>query len=432
MKYNCNVLQLVLLCILFTGNIFSQIPDKQKEKQEEQSTLPTRIDFSKIFQQQKMEMTREEFDTWKEQRDRELFEKLTEPQALEKAIHPEEYLIGPGDVFSFNIWGALEKHVYLPVLPEGKLLIPSVGEIDAAGKTLAHVQKLVKEKSLESYENCRISLTLAALRYFRVHVAGEVKFPGTFIAQAVDRVSEMIVEAGGITERAWKGAIEIRHADSTKDVFNLAEFEMDGNISKDIYVQGGDVIHVPSVDLTKQYVYIEKDQEYAGVYQIRTSEKLIDFITRIRALKRNTDLSKIVVERKNNNKTEYISPFINPDSLSFDFTLQSGDHIILPSHYVYVKGAVRNPGAYPYVFNLTAKEYAGMAGGDYRAGNIKGVSVYHVRTGKTEKGADVIVEAGDVVNLPETFNLRLQNWVRIIPTITSLILAAKAAGFFGE
>ncbi len=430
MKFYSYLIQLFLIFFLLTGNSFPQIPDKKKEKQEEQSTLPTRIDFSKIFQLQKMEMTREEFDTWKEQRDRELFEKLTEPEALEKAVHPEEYYVGPGDIFSFNIWGALENQIYLPVLPEGKLLIPSVGEIETSDKTLKQVQEIVIDKSLESYENCQVSLSLAALRYFRVHVAGEVKFPGTFIAQAVDRVSEMIVEAGGVTERAWKGAIEIRHTDGTKDLFNLSKFEMEGNISKDIYVQGGDVIHVPSVDLTKQYVYIEKDQEYAGVYQIASNEKLLDFITRIRALKRNTDLSKIVVERNSKKGTEYVSPFINPDSLSFDFTLKSGDHVILPSHYVYVKGAVRNPGAYPYVFNLTAKEYAGMAGGDYRAGNIKGVSVYHVRTGKTEKGPDIIVEAGDVVNLGETFNLRLQNWVRIIPTITSLILAAKAAGMF--
>ncbi|MFO7891891.1 MAG: SLBB domain-containing protein [bacterium] len=425
-------MQLCLLFFLFAGNIFPQIPDKKKEKQEEQTTLPTRIDFSKIFQQQKMEMTREEFDTWKNQRERQLYDKLTEPEALEKAIHPEEYLVGPGDIFSFNIWGALEKHFYLPVLPEGMLLIPSVGEIEAANKTLKQVQEIVKEKAKGSYENCEVGISLAALRNFRVHVAGEVAFPGTFIARAVDRVSEMIVEAGGVTERAWKGGIVIRHADSTKDVFNLSKFEMDGDIEKDIYVQGGDIIHVPSVDLTKQYVYIEKDQEYAGVYQITPNEKLLNFITRIRALKRNTDLSKIVVERNSQNGTKYISPFINPDSLSFDFILRSGDHVILPSHYVYVKGAVRNPGAYPYVFNLTAKEYAGMAGGDFRAGKIKEVSVYHVRTGKTEKGPDIIVEAGDVVNLPETFNLRLQNWVRIIPAITSLILAAKAAGVFGE
>ncbi|MEJ2627164.1 MAG: polysaccharide biosynthesis/export family protein [bacterium] len=373
-------------------------------------------------------MTREEFDTWKEQRERDLFQKLTEPEALEKAVHPEEYLVGPGDIFSFNIWGALEKHVYLPVLPEGELLIPSIGAIEAAGKTLKQVKDLVKEKSKESYENCEVGISLASLRYFRVHVAGEVEFPGTFVAQAVDRVSEMIVEAGGVTERAWKGGIEIRHADSTKNIFNLSQFEMEGDIENDIYVQGGDVIYVPSVDLTKQYVYIEKDQEYAGVYQIASQEKLLDFITRIRALKRNTDMSKIVIERNSQKSTEYIRPFINPDSLSFDFTLLSGDHIILPSHYVYVKGAVRNAGAYPYVFNLTAKEYAGMAGGDYRAGNIKAVSVYHVRTGETEKGPDVIVEAGDVVHLPETFHLRLQNWVQILPTITSLILAAKAAG----
>lgn len=432
MKHYSCLMKLFIIFLLFTGTIFSQIPDKQKKQEQDLSTLPTRIDFSKLFMQQKMELTREEFEIWKQQRERELINRLSEPVALEKTINPDEYFVGPGDIFSFNIWGAFEKHIYLPILPEGKLLIPSVGEIETSGKTLKQVQKMVKEKSSGSYENCQVSLTLAALRYFRVHVVGEVNFPGTFIAQAVDRVSEMIIESGGVTERAWKGAIEISHSDSTKDTFNLSDFEMHGDLRKDIYVRGGDVIRVPSINLTEQYVYIEKDQEYAGVYQISSNEKLIDFTSRIRALKRNTDLSKIVVKRSYGTEKEYIVPFLNPDTLDFTFTLKSGDHIILPSHYVYVKGAVRNPGAYPYVFNLTAKAYAGMAGGDYRSGNIKGVSVYHVRTGKTEKGADVIVEAGDVVSLQQTFNLRLQNWVRIIPTITSLLLAAKAAGLFGE
>ena len=102
-------------------------------------------------------------------------------------------------------------------------------------------------------------------------------------------------------------------------------------------------------------------------------EKLMTFLQRIRALKRNTDLTKIMVIRNDGNEANYLTPFENGENYKPDFILETDDRIILPSQYVYVKGAVRIPGAYPFVFNLTAKEYAGMAGGDFRSGNIKKV-----------------------------------------------------------
>jgi len=408
----------------------------EEEERKKTMTLPQAIDFSKIFDQTKM--TREDFELWKSRREAKLKERLSMIEALEQAIDPEEYIVGPGDVFSFNIWGALEMQLPLVVSPGGKLLAPSVGEIEVDGKTLHEVQSIVYREAAPVYENSDVSLTLDALRFFRVHVIGEVQFPSTYIAQAVDRISGMITEAGGVTERAWKHRIELRHSDGRIDFFDLDSFEQEGNLTEDRFVNGGDVIYVPPIEIGGSLVRVTSDIENSGIHQIIPGEQLLSFLQRIRVLKRNTDLSKIVVVRKENDvsdgsgRKQVLTPFKTDESIILDFPLQNGDEVMLPSTFVYVKGAVRNPGAFPYIMNLTAKDYAGMAGGDFRSGSIESVRVYHALTGKTEKGADVLVEAGDVVHLNPSWSQRFVPYLQILGVFTSVIIAARAAGLFGQ
>lgn len=421
----------VLSALLFFGEGSAQILEKE-EQQKKKTSIPKAVDFSEIFDQKIR--TREDFELWKSRREARLKERLSRMEALERAVDPERYVVGPGDMFSFNIWGALEMQIPIIVSPEGKLLVPSVGEIDVDGKTLAEVQSVVLDEAASVYENSKVTLTLDALRLFRVHIVGEVKYPGTYIAQAVNRVSEMITEAGGPTELAWKRRIELRHPDGGVDTFDLDSFEQEGDLEQDLFVEGGDVIYVPPIEVGKSLVQVKGNLENSGTYQIHPEETLLNFLQRIRALKRNTDLSKITVIRTKNNddggsdKKQYLTPFMRNDSMDFDFSLQNGDDVMLPSNYVYVKGAVQNPGAYPYVFDLTAKDYAGMAGGDYRSSTIKSVKVYHVSTGKTEKGPGVLVEPGDVVNIPQSWSSKLPNYLGIVSTAASLLIAAKAIG----
>ena len=413
--------------MFFASGAWTQVPEnKQKKEWEKKSTVPKVIDFSKIFEQQKM--SREDFETLKREKETELQARLSQPAALEKSVDPEKYIVGPGDIFSFNVWGPTETQVSITISPEGKLNIPAVGEIDVDGRTLSEVKSLVLKKAAPVYGNSKIALILEGVRFFRVHVVGEVKYPGTYIAQAVNRISELITNAGGVTDWAWKRKIELRHSDGKVDYFDLASFEQKGDLKQDLFVNGGDVIYVPSIELSKNVVKVEGDLANSGIYQIFEGEKLLDFLQRIRVLKRNTNISKIVVIRS----TEKIFPFQDEKNVNSDFQLQNGDRVVIPSNYVYVKGTVRIPGAYPYVLNLTARDYAGMAGGDYRSASIKSVRVYHVRTGKIEKGPNVIVEPGDVVHLNPTWNERLRNYIQILPAITSLILAAKAAGLLGK
>lgn len=419
---------------LFAGNINAQIGEERRVL-DKQKVVPKPIDFSQIFKQ---ETTREDLEAWNKKREAKIKERLAQAEALEVAVNPDDYIVGPGDIFSFNIWGSLPYQLPLTVTPEGHLSIPSVGEITVSGRTLSHVQDTVLKEASPFYENSTVTLNLLALRFFRVHVLGEVQYPGIYIAQAMDRFSEMINRAGGITQWAWKRNIEVRHPDGTNDLFDLSQYEQDGNLEQNLYVGGGDVLYVPPLILTDHLITVEGDLENSGTYQIQKDETLINFLKRIRGLKRNTDISKIIIIRSTDHQDsgvkedKKLAPFLRSDSTAYEFSLKSGDRIILPSQYVYVKGSVRYPGAFPYIKNTTARDYAGMAGGDIRSAHIRRVKVYHVRTEKTEKGPNVLVDPGDVVDLGVSLGQSLEIYLRILPAITSLILAAQAAGIFGN
>jgi hypothetical protein len=110
------------------------------------------------------------------------------------------------------------------------------------------------------------------------------------------------------------------------------------------------------------------------------------FLLRIRVVNNNSDVSGITVVRKSEKEggDSWLKPFGNPGDIARPFPLKNQDRIIVPSTFVYVRGACRNPGAYPFIMNLTAKDYAGMLR-DYQSGGMKGVRIYHTLTGKTSK-----------------------------------------------
>ncbi len=413
----------LIFILLSNVIIYAQLPQQFTEQEEREDTSPMQLTIPSIFQD--TELDRDDYKTWKRQRDMMLQEGLTAATALEVAIDPDVYIVGPGDVFTFNIWGTLEQQIPAMVSPEGLLAIPSVGEFMVDGKSLSEVQKDVLEKSKTYYENSDITLTLYTPRFIRVHVSGEVQFPGTYTATPLHRVSQLIIEAGGVSHNAWKQGVTIKHVNGTEEVFDYASYETSGTLDGNSYLSGGDVVNVPAVHLTGNHlVQVEGDLLLSGYYQILPNEKLQAFLLRIKALKRNVNLNDIQVIRdsEDSDSSSKIKPYA--DSKSEDgFVLLPGDRIVLPANYVYVRGNVTYAGAFRYNANLTARDYAVMAGAE---GSVRRALVTHIQTGKKERGGDVIVQPGDTVDVPETYWQAFTGSLTVVSTILSLILAAKA------
>ncbi len=366
-----------------------------------------------------------------------IFDLKTRIQPLEAAIDPDEYVVGPGDIFFISIWSAETQTLKVPVEPEGSLIIPTVGHIPANGRTLTEVRRDIVRAVKKTYLRAQVSVNLYRLRLFRVHVTGEVLAPGPYEALAVDRVADLIERASGLTTWASERNIEVRHRDGTVDYVDLYEYTKLGRLESNLTLRDGDVIYVPPIRFTSATVRLEGAVSSPGVYQLKENESLVEFLLRTGALNKEAELQTAYVRRRTNAngavETIPVYPYLKQQANGHtDLTLQDGDVVMVPQRTkeVYVVGAVRTPGAYAYYPNLTAMDYVGFAGSTDRAKSLSKVKVIRKDTKTELKGGNVRIEPGDMVVVPQKQVFGVREFTTLVITVTNVLLAMKAIGVF--
>ncbi|GBE28694.1 polysialic acid transport protein KpsD precursor [bacterium BMS3Bbin03] len=392
--------------LLFLGTaVFAQIP-----RQQQQGKLTSQQVKSPA--QTKEEIAFEEVQL-----------KLME-QAFEKAVNPETYIVGPGDIFSIVIWGDIQKGFQIPVTAEGKLIIPTIGSLQVADKTLADVKKMVLKAGAKKYLKANVSAYLMVIRKIRVHVVGEVTQPGTYVATPLDRMTDLIARAGELTDLALPSAIEITHTNGKTDTVDYDRFREFGELKYNPHVNGGDIIYIPAFNKETPIIIVKGLTNSTGTRPVFAGETLASFLIRNNVLDKSIDMNHIRVIRKKG--PDYLFRF--PSQQCNQFKLLNNDIIKIERlrNTVYVKGAVQKPGKYRYSPGFTVLDYVGMAGGMEKSGSLGSIKVYHIATGKTEKGVDAIPQPGDVVELPETLRERIISYFQIASQVASVIIAIAA------
>ena len=275
------------------------------------------------------------------------------------------------------LWGQLDQGQLLRVNPEGRLLVPYVGPIEVADKTLAEAKEEVVRRVKMQYDKVDVSVELSNVRRFRVFVTGEVGTPGTYQAWAVDRVSDMIKKARGIRVQAGRArTAEIGETERTREigsrrnikvsrrngetiVVDLDRFLSIGDLEANPYVKTGDVIYVPPKGET---VTILGAVNTEGIYEFKQGEDLGDLVELAGGLKENAQWSGVEVVRfKEDGVTKKrfevdLSEFFraNPGNPDGKFLLKGDDQIFiryLPGWHrkavVWTYGELKYPGAYP-------------------------------------------------------------------------------------
>jgi protein involved in polysaccharide export with SLBB domain len=345
-------------------------------------------------------------------------------QALETAIDPETYIVGPGDVFNIEVEGLEAYSANLTVSPEGKLILPTLGAYDVEGKSVAEVRRIVAEQSRTKYIGGQIKVNLVAVRSIRVHVTGQVAEPGTYQAKAVFRISDLITLAGGLNPWANARAIELRRQGQSTQMIDYFSFLAEGRIEENVAVRGGDIIYVPSVYSSNATVQVEGRVQSPGLFAIHHDENAEEFLFRINALQQNSDLSNAVIIRKSDltDEDEELPLFKQTPGNGKSLTLKPDDILRIPAirDSVYVQGDCLNPGSYPYQAGWRARDYAGLAGPKDTAVSPKGIKVVRANRNQTIKGADVIVERGDTIIIPSNTRKKLGDVFGIVAQLASI------------
>lgn len=356
---------------------------------------------------------------------------------LEGPINPDEYIVGPGDILLVSLWGELEGNFVASVYPQGNIVLPTLGSINVMNLSLSDLNEEVKKRAREFYPSSKVTTSLYGIRKFTIHVTGEVNQRESYTATPLNRVATAIKMAGGVTNWANKREIQVTHRNGDVEVFDLFEYEREGNLAKNPMLRGGDVIYVPRLQLSKGRVLVEGNIANPGYYQFYDGENLAEFLRRIGLQKETTDWEQAFIERtiESGNVEKINLPLDVIESgqeseTSNQVDLQDNDRLFLPKKIdqVYVHGAVLKPGAYPFTFNFKAIDYVGMAGRYDKSGGQKAIKVIRRSDGSTVPGSNTIIERGDIIIVPLKKTATLLEYLQFVAPVTSLILTAVAVG----
>lgn len=169
----------------------------------------------------------------------------------------QDYTLGPGDRVFVDIFNVPEYSKSYPVLPDGTLNLPRIGQVPVAGLTLQAVGDIVTAKYTRFFRQPLTTIVLEQARPLRVAISGEVNRPGTYKFEPktsdnipIATITELIQASGGITQRADLRQIEVRRplTEEFEQIIsvNLWELLQNSNLNQDISLRDGDMIRVPT------------------------------------------------------------------------------------------------------------------------------------------------------------------------------------------
>src|SRR5438094_693594 len=107
-----------------------------------------------------------------------------------------DYVLGPGDDLTINVWGAVDSTLIRTVDRNGRIVLPKVGDLRIWGLTFSQADRLIRDELSRFFRGFQTSVTMVRLRTVSVHVVGEVCQPGVYTLSARPTVTNRLYRAG--------------------------------------------------------------------------------------------------------------------------------------------------------------------------------------------------------------------------------------------
>src|SRR5215475_1079047 len=129
-------------------------------------------------------------------------------------VVPAEYIIGSDDVMSVVFWRDKELSADVTVRPDGKISLPLLNEIQAAGLTPAQLRDRITDEAKKYVEDPTVTVEVKAINSRKIFITGEVRKPGPYPLTGTISVLQLIAIAGGLGDYAKSDQIVIYRTDT--------------------------------------------------------------------------------------------------------------------------------------------------------------------------------------------------------------------------
>jgi len=161
---------------------------------------------------------------------------------------PADYVIGPEDVLGVVYWRDKDMSGDVAVRPDGKISLPLLNDVQAAGMTPAQLRDKLVEASKQYFEDPSITVVVKQMNSRKVFITGEVGKPGPYPLAGPTTVLQLISIAGGLRDYADSKKILIvrnEHGKQTSFLFNYKDVVSRKNLRQNIELKPGDTVIVP-------------------------------------------------------------------------------------------------------------------------------------------------------------------------------------------
>jgi polysaccharide biosynthesis/export protein len=167
------------------------------------------------------------------------------PQGI---VPPADYVVGAEDVLAIVFWREKDMSAEVAVRPDGKISLPLLNDVEAAGFTPEQLRERVAAAATKFVEDPTVTVVVKQINSRKVFITGQVGKPGPYPLSAPMTVLQLIAVAGGINEYADSENIAIMRVEQGRPVairFNYKDVAKRKKLQQNIELRPGDTVIVP-------------------------------------------------------------------------------------------------------------------------------------------------------------------------------------------
>jgi len=239
-----------------------------------------------------------------------------------------DYVIGEGDVLSIHVWGEEEMQTTTAVRPDGKISMPGIDDVTAAGSTLPELKARVKKKISALIKDPILNISLVRSVNSRVYVVGGGVDPQVFDMTQRTTLLHVLASVGTLVNADLNKAYVYR--DGKKVMTDFEGLYSRGEFEKDIQLHPGDTIFLPVKYDRNVFVLGAVNDPKAILFQ--EGMTVLDALLQAGDFNKYADEDEITIIRKNGGEQVTVKvrtkDLIKKGDLQQNVMLEAGDYII--------------------------------------------------------------------------------------------------------
>ena len=269
---------------------------------------------------------------------------------LDMAPVPPDYVIGPNDVLRIRVWGQVNFQADVRVDRSGDIFLQQVGPVHVAGLPSSELDGHLRSAIGRVYHNFDLTVDLGQIRAIQVYISGEARRPGVYTVSSLSTLVDALFSSGGPSVQGSLRHIQLRRGSKVITDFDLYNLLIDGDKSKDVKLESGDVIFIPPVGAQAA---VTGSVRNPAIYELLDGESLAALLANAGGVSTVASGARISIERIDEHRDRQAME-VADDANGLASGVADGDLVrvysILPKYQktVILRGNTANPGRFAW------------------------------------------------------------------------------------